>query len=88
MPAGVTRPACQGVCAEIARRLGLSTRAVDNHLGRAHDSLAVSSRAELRALHEPLTLPEEDLPPVEWTDFQWWFSTIPTMLSMAGRPAP
>ena len=35
---------------DVARRLGLSVRTVDNYLGRAYAKLAVSSRAELRAL--------------------------------------
>jgi DNA-binding CsgD family transcriptional regulator len=34
---------------EIAARLYLSVRTVDNHLGRIYDKLGVSSRAELAA---------------------------------------
>lgn len=40
------------------------------------------------ALHEPPSLPEEDLPREKWTDYQRWFSTIPTMLCVAAGPAP
>lgn len=36
-------------------------------------------------LHEPPTLPSTDIPVNEWTDYQRWFSTIPTMLAVSGR---
>ncbi|MBL7258492.1 class I SAM-dependent methyltransferase [Paractinoplanes lichenicola] len=37
------------------------------------------------ALHEPPTLPNHTRPPQEWTDYERWFSTIPTMLAVACR---
>jgi SAM-dependent methyltransferase len=36
-------------------------------------------------LHEPPSLPAVDTPPDEWTDYQRWFSTIPTMLAVSCR---
>src|SRR5437879_6022883 len=39
--------------AEIARRLVLSTRTVENHLQRVNDKLGVASRSELRPLLQP-----------------------------------
>jgi DNA-binding CsgD family transcriptional regulator len=35
---------------EIAEKLGLSTRTVDNNLARAYAKLGISGRAELRSL--------------------------------------
>lgn len=34
-------------------------------------------------LHEPPTLPGADIPETQWTDYQKWFSTIPTMLALS-----
>jgi DNA-binding CsgD family transcriptional regulator len=42
---------------EIALRLDLSVRTVDNYLGRAYAKLGVSGRAELAALLGPKTPP-------------------------------
>ena len=39
-------------------------------------------------LHEPPALPTADIPPQEWTDYQRWFSTIPTMLAISCRKLP
>lgn len=37
-------------------------------------------------LHEPPTLPGEAIPEAQWTDYQKWFSTIPTMLAISCQP--
>lgn len=37
-------------------------------------------------LHEPPTLPSHTRPDAEWTDYERWFATIPTMLAIACRP--
>ncbi|MCY1143180.1 methyltransferase domain-containing protein [Actinoplanes sp. Pm04-4] len=39
------------------------------------------------ALHEPPTLPHHARPESEWTDYERWFATIPTMLAVSCRPA-
>ncbi|MFC7484620.1 class I SAM-dependent methyltransferase [Luedemannella flava] len=38
------------------------------------------------ALHEPPTLPAHVRPEPEWTAYERWFATIPTMLAVACRP--
>ena len=37
-------------------------------------------------LHEPSSLPTADVPETDWTDYQRWFSTIPTMLAISCAP--
>lgn len=37
-------------------------------------------------LHEPPTLPAHQHPVEEWTDYERWFATIPTMIAIACRP--
>ena len=49
------------------------------------DQLAENNLAVTR-LHEPLTLPNHTRPPDEWTDYERWFATIPTMLAISCRP--
>lgn len=39
-------------------------------------------------LHEPPTLPPADVPVHEWTEYQRWFATIPTMLAVSCRKLP
>lgn len=35
--------------------------------------------------HEPPSLPADDMPPEEWTEYQRWFATIPTMMAISCR---
>ncbi|MFQ6329618.1 hypothetical protein ACLMAL_26255 [Nocardia sp. CWNU-33] len=37
----------------------------------------------ITGMHEPPSLPHTDIPEEEWTDYQRWFSTIPTMLALS-----
>jgi SAM-dependent methyltransferase len=37
----------------------------------------------ITGLHEPPSLPQADIPEAQWTDYQKWFSTIPTMLAVS-----
>ncbi|SNY62840.1 class I SAM-dependent DNA methyltransferase [Paractinoplanes atraurantiacus] len=39
-------------------------------------------------LHEPPTLPQHGRPEAEWTDYERWFATVPTMLAVACRRLP
>lgn len=39
-------------------------------------------------LHEPPSLPNADIPEADWTDYQRWFSTIPTLLAVSCTPDP
>lgn len=34
-------------------------------------------------LHEPPSLPREDIPEADWTEYQRWFSGIPTLLAVS-----
>lgn len=40
----------------------------------------------ITGLHEPPTLPSHTRPVSDWTDYERWFATIPTMLAIACRP--
>lgn len=51
------------------------------------DLLAANGLVVTR-LHEPPTLPTHLDPEPQWTDYERWFATIPTMLAIACRPAP
>jgi 2-polyprenyl-3-methyl-5-hydroxy-6-metoxy-1,4-benzoquinol methylase len=42
----------------------------------------------VNGLHEPPSLPPEDVPESQWTDYQRWFSRIPTMLALSCFKAP
>ena len=37
----------------------------------------------VNGLHEPPSLPRDDVPEAEWTEYQHWFSRIPTMLAIS-----
>jgi SAM-dependent methyltransferase len=37
-------------------------------------------------LHEPLSIPADGTPEAEWTDYQRWFATIPTVLAISCSP--
>nr|WP_221375307.1 class I SAM-dependent methyltransferase [Actinoplanes polyasparticus] len=50
--------------------------------------LLVSNGFVVTGLHEPPTLPHHTRPESEWTDYERWFATIPTMLALTCRPAP
>ena len=47
----------------------------------------VRSGLVITGIQEPPTLPGPDIPEAEWTDYQKWFSTIPTMLAVSARLA-
>ncbi|MGW5381941.1 class I SAM-dependent DNA methyltransferase [Nocardia sp. NPDC003963] len=40
----------------------------------------------ITGIHEPPSLPHEDIPVTDWTGYQKWFSTVPTMLAMSCIP--
>lgn len=48
------------------------------------DQLAAHGLA-VTGLHEPLTLPAHQSPMTEWTNYECWFASIPTMIAMACR---
>lgn len=37
----------------------------------------------ITGLHEPPSLPPDQTPEADWTDYQKWFSTIPTALAIS-----
>jgi len=41
----------------------------------------------ISGIDEPVTLPQHTRPPKDWTDYERWFSRIPTMMSIACRHA-
>ncbi|MFE3194534.1 class I SAM-dependent DNA methyltransferase [Nocardia sp. NPDC059240] len=71
------------------------TRWIESFGGHRHYHRPLSWYAEqltahglvITGIHEPLSLPHNDSPETEWTDYQRWFSTIPTMLAMSCAPA-
>jgi SAM-dependent methyltransferase len=38
-------------------------------------------------MHEPRTLPQHLKPETEWSDYERWFASIPTMLAISCKPA-
>jgi 2-polyprenyl-3-methyl-5-hydroxy-6-metoxy-1,4-benzoquinol methylase len=48
--------------------------------------LLARNRLVVTGLHEPPTLPAHLNAETEWTDYEHWFATIPTMLAIACRP--
>ncbi|MGN2637767.1 class I SAM-dependent DNA methyltransferase [Nocardia takedensis] len=49
--------------------------------------LAIANGLVITGIHEPPSLPHTDIPPAEWTDYQRWFSTIPTTLAISCAPS-
>ncbi|MCK9897705.1 methyltransferase domain-containing protein [Frankia sp. AgB32] len=49
------------------------------------DRLAAHGLA-VTGLHEPATLPAHRRPATQWSDYERWFATIPTMIALACRP--
>jgi len=49
--------------------------------------LVARHRLVVTGMHEPPTLPGRLDAETEWTDYERWFATIPTMIAMACRPA-
>ncbi|MGW4368958.1 hypothetical protein ACWEKT_25260 [Nocardia takedensis] len=49
--------------------------------------LAIASGLVITGIHEPPSLPHTDIPPAEWTDYQRWFSTIPTTPAISCAPS-
>jgi SAM-dependent methyltransferase len=80
---------------KITGYLGHETRWIESFGGHHHYHRPLSWYIEqlvrhslvITGLHEPPTLPGADTPEAEWTDYQKWFSTIPTMLAVSARPA-
>lgn len=67
---------------------------IDTYGGHNHYHRPLAWYVELLAAHgfaitamdEPPTLPYHRRSPSEWTEYERWFSSIPTMLSVACRP--
>lgn len=80
---------------KVAGYLEQETRWIESFGGHRHYHRPVSWYVEqltahglvVTGMHEPLSLPHNDIPEREWTDYQRWFSTIPTMLAIACAPA-
>ncbi|MET8878732.1 methyltransferase domain-containing protein [Nocardia sp. NPDC004604] len=71
------------------------TRWIESFGGHRHYHRPLSWYAEqltahglvITGIHEPPSLPHNDIPATEWTEYQKWFSTIPTMLAMSCSPS-
>ncbi|MFE3273573.1 class I SAM-dependent methyltransferase [Nocardia sp. NPDC059239] len=71
------------------------TRWIESFGGHRHYHRPLSWYAEqltahglvITGIHEPPSLPHNDIPVSDWTDYQKWFSTILTMLTMSCIPS-
>jgi hypothetical protein len=76
---------------EVTGYLDHETRWIESFGGHHHYHRPLSWYAErltdhslaITGLHEPPSLPQAETPETEWTDYQKWFSTIPTMLAVS-----
>jgi SAM-dependent methyltransferase len=76
--------------------LGHETRWVTSFGGHQHYHRPLSWYVDrlvahgllVNGLHEPPSLPREDVPEQQWTDYQRWFSRIPTMLAISCVRSP
>lgn len=70
------------------------TRWIESFGGHRHYHRPVSWYIEqlvmhglvVTGLHEPPSLPNSDIPETDWTEYQRWFSTIPTLLAISCVP--
>jgi SAM-dependent methyltransferase len=76
---------------KVADYLSLETRWVENFGGHRHYHRPLSWYIERLVAHglvvngliEPPSLPAEDVPQEQWTEYQRWFSRIPTMMAVS-----
>lgn len=99
-PAFFGRPIVDGGPADeryrkVAGYLSHEKRWIDSFGGHHHYHRPLSWYIEqltehglvITGLQEPPSLPGAEIPEAEWTEYQKWFSTIPTMLAVSARPA-
>ncbi len=71
------------------------TRWIESFGGHRHYHRPVSWYIEqlvmhglvVTGLHEPPSFPHSDIPETDWTEYQRWFSTIPTLLAISCTPS-
>lgn len=99
-PAFSSRPivddAERGRYRKVPDYLTLETRWVENFGGHRHYHRPLYWYVERLVAHglvvngliEPPSLPPQDLPPEQWSDYERWFSRIPTMLAVSCTRLP
>ena len=80
----------------VTRYLRHEQRWIDSYGGHTHYHRPLSWYVEqvtghgmaVTGLHEPPSLPHHGKPAEQWTEYERWFSAIPTMLAVACRTLP